>query len=105
MANIKSAKKQAIQSQKRHAINLARKTGVKTAMKKVVTALQDGQSAQDVQQLFNEAQAKCARAKNKGLYHRNTSARKISRLALKIKNHFAQDAQPAQVAPKKAKKA
>jgi len=102
MANTKSAKKAMIKSKKRQAINNARKTGVKTAMKKVVTALQDGKTSQEVQALFNEAQAKCARAKNKGLFHCNTSARKVSRLALKIQKHFAAPATEAQ--PKSAKK-
>ena len=90
MANTKSAKKQILQSQKRNAINVARKTGIKTAIKKVMTALQEGKTEQEVQVFFNDAQAKCARAKCKGVLHRKTSARKISRLALKIKKHFLQ---------------
>jgi small subunit ribosomal protein S20 len=89
MANIKSAKKQAIQSKKRHAINLARKSAVKTSLKKVNDALQDQLPADKVQALFNDAQACCARAKGKQVYHAKTVARKISRLALKINKHFA----------------
>lgn len=89
MANIKSAKKQAVQSQKRHSINLARKSSVKTAMKKVVDALTAGKTASEVQALFNDAQSQCARAKGKNVYHPKTTARKVSRLALKIQKHFA----------------
>ncbi len=89
MANVKSAKKQAIQAKKRHAINTARKSSVKTAMKKVVDALTSGKSVQDVQLLFNDAQSQCARAKGKNVYHPKTTARKVSRLALKIQKHFA----------------
>lgn len=89
MANIKSAKKQAVQAQKRHSVNLARKSAVKTAMKKVVDALNSGKTAAEVQTLFNDAQSQCARAKGKHVFHPKTSARKVSRLAIKIQKHFA----------------
>ncbi len=89
MANIKSAKKQAIQAKKRQVINTARKSSVKTAIKKVVDALTAGQTAQQVQVLFNDAQSQCARAKGKNVLHPKTTARKVSRLALKIQKHFA----------------
>lgn len=89
MANIKSAKKQAVQAQKRRVINLARKSSVKTAMKKVVDALTAGKTASEVQALFNDAQSQCARAKGKNVFHPKTTARKVSRLAIKIQKHFA----------------
>jgi small subunit ribosomal protein S20 len=92
MANIKSAQKQAVQAEKRHAVNTARKSSVKTAMKKVVDALAAGQTAQAVQVLFNDAQSQCARAKGKNVLHPKTTARKVSRLALKIQKHFAASA-------------
>lgn len=88
MANIKSAKKQAIQSKKRHGINLARKTAVKTALKKVIVALDAGKTKDEILVLFNDAQAQCARAKGKGIFHANTAIRKVSRLALKINEKF-----------------
>ena len=89
MANIKSAKKQAVQAKKREAINTARKSSVKTAMKKVIDAMVAGKSATEVQALFNDAQSQCARAKGKNVFHPKTTARKVSRLALKIQKHFA----------------
>ncbi|OGB85961.1 30S ribosomal protein S20 [candidate division TM6 bacterium RIFCSPHIGHO2_12_FULL_38_8] len=89
MANIKSAKKQAIQAKKRETINTARKSSVKTAMKKVIDALVAGKPAAEVQVLFNDAQSQCARAKGKNVFHPKTTARKVSRLALKIQKHFA----------------
>lgn len=92
MANTKSAKKQAIQSEKRRVINVARKSSVKTAMKKVMTAIEEGKSQQDVQELFNVAQSFYARAKGKGVVHGNTASRKVSRLALRIQSHFAKAA-------------
>lgn len=84
MANIKSAKKKAKQDIKRTHVNLARKSAVKTAIKKVLTALEENASETQVVKLFNDAQAQIARAKNKGMLHANTAARKISRLAQRI---------------------
>jgi small subunit ribosomal protein S20 len=84
MANIKSAQKKARQDIARHEINLARRTAVKTAIKKVVTALEKGADAQTALMLMREAEAKLARAKSKGVIHANTAARKISRLAKRI---------------------
>lgn len=89
MANTKSAKKQAIKSEKRRAINLARKTNLKTAIKKVRTAVADKLSPEQIANLMRQAEAKLARAKNKGTIHKRTAARKISRLALLVKTHSA----------------
>jgi len=97
MANKQSAKKAARQSIKRHAINLARKTAIKTAFKKVSTAMQQGKTEAEIQQLFNDAQSKCARAKGKGTLHAKTASRKVSRLALKMKAHFAAPAEAKEV--------
>lgn len=84
MANIKSAKKQAKQDIFRTKVNLTRKTALKTAVKKVMVALEKKEDMAKVLELFNDAQAKLARAKGKGLLHRNTAARKVSRLALRV---------------------
>jgi len=81
MANIKSAKKRAKQNEKRRLINLSRKTGVKTATKKVFDALKGETSVEETKKLLRDAEAKIARARGKGVLHRNTAARKISRLA------------------------
>ena len=83
MPNIKSAKKRAVQSEKRRTINYARKSSIKTAVKKVLDAV----AAKDVEQarsLLKEAQAKIARASGKSVLHRKTAARKMSRLAKKV---------------------
>ena len=81
MANIKSAKKRAKQNIYRRGINLARKTSLKTAEKKFLTALGKGE---DVAVLLKDVESKIARAKGKGLVHANTASRKISRLAKKV---------------------
>jgi small subunit ribosomal protein S20 len=84
MANTKSAQKQARQNIKRHKKNLARKTGIKTAVKKVLTAIEQDATIEEMQKLFRDAEAKLARAKSKGVFHANTVRRKISNLAKKV---------------------
>lgn len=90
MANTKSAQKQVLQNEKRRLINLARKSAIKTSFKKVVAALEAGKTKDEVTVLFNEVQAKYARAKSKGLFHAKTASRKVSRLAQKINQTFAE---------------
>ncbi len=83
MANIQSAKKRARQEIVRRQRNLARKTAIKTAVKKVLAAV----SAQDYEasvELLKTAEAQFKRAKGKGVLHANTADRKVSRLAIKV---------------------
>ena len=84
MANNKSAKKRVLQNEKRRIKNCARRSAIKTAVKKVLTAIESTSTTANVEVLFNDAQAKIARAKGKGLLHRNTAARKVSRLAKRV---------------------
>ncbi len=85
MPNIKSSKKRDKQAEERRVRNYARKSDVKTAVRKVLDAVanKDADTAKD---LLRIAQAKLARAKGKGLFHRNAVARKMSRLAKKVKD-------------------
>ena len=83
MPNIKSAKKRVLQTEKRQLRNQARKSSLKTAIKKVVVALELN-DVQASKALLVAAESKIARAKGKGLLHPNTAARKISRLAKKV---------------------
>lgn len=91
MANKKSAKKRVLQNKKRRAINMARKSAIKTAVKKVTVALTEGKAKAEVQTLFQDVQAQFARAKSKGTVHANKAARKVSRLAKQINVTFAQE--------------
>jgi small subunit ribosomal protein S20 len=81
MANIKSAKKQARQAEVRRVTNMARKTAIKTAIKKAQAAIEAGNDLAAVQQLLRDAESKIARAKGKGVLKANTAARRISGLA------------------------
>jgi len=86
MANTKSAKKRVLQTVKRQLRNQARKSSIKTAIKKVVVAIDPAGLAdiETAKSLLVLAESKIARAKGKGLMHRNTAARKISKLAKKV---------------------
>ena len=79
MANIKSAKKRILVNETRAARNKSIKSRVKTAMKKVEAAV-----AANNKELANEtlkdAIAEISKAGSKGVYHKNTCARKVSRL-------------------------
>lgn len=85
MPNIESAKKRAKQSEVRRQRNVARKSDVKTAIRKVMDAV-ESKDMEQAKELLTIAQAKLARAKGKGLYHINTVARKMSQLAKKVKS-------------------
>lgn len=83
MPIIKSAKKRAKQTIKRYQINLARKSALKSAVKKVITAIEE-KNAEQARTFLKEAESQIARAKGKHLLHKNTAARKISRLAKRV---------------------
>ena len=76
MANIKSAKKRVITSQVRADRNKAIKSRVKTYVKKVVAA---GDKAA-AEAALPVAIAEISKATSKGIFHKNTAARKVSRI-------------------------
>lgn len=86
MANLKSAKKAAKQSEKRRIINQNRRSDVRTAIKKVMVAISQSDSVENVKSLCKVAEAKLARSKNK-ILHSNAADRKISRLAKRVSNY------------------
>jgi small subunit ribosomal protein S20 len=90
LANTRSAEKRNRQSQKRRVRNQGVRTRVKTAVKKVRESLERGEVAA-AQQAFIAAARIIDQASSKGVVHRNTASRKISRLASAV----------AKAAPKK----
>jgi small subunit ribosomal protein S20 len=80
MANIKSAKKRILVNSKKALRNKMTKSQTKTAIKKVVTAAATGDKAL-AQAALVKAISSIDRATIKGIYHRNTASRKISRLS------------------------
>jgi small subunit ribosomal protein S20 len=79
----KSAEKRLRQTEKRTAVNGARMSRVRTFVKKVETAIETGDKAA-AQSALQEAQPELHRATSKGVMHRNTVARKLSRLSARI---------------------
>ena len=84
MANTASARKRIRQSVKRTALNHARKSRMRTFVKKVETAIAGGNKQEAVAAL-QAAQPEMQRAAGKGVVHHNTIARKLSRLSTRIK--------------------
>ena len=77
MANIKSAKKRVLTSQIRADRNKAVKSRVKTYVKKVDAAVAAGDKAAAA---LPVAIGEISKAASKGIYHKNTAARKVSRI-------------------------
>ena len=84
MANIKSAKKRAKQTVVRNARNVAQRSMLRTAVKKVIKAL-DANDAASAETAFASAQPLLDRMAARGLIHRNKAARHKSRLTARIK--------------------
>ncbi|MCR9256642.1 MAG: 30S ribosomal protein S20 [Alphaproteobacteria bacterium] len=84
MANIKSAQKRIRQTERRNAINTARKSRIRTFVKKVEKALAAGDK-EAAMSAFKDAQPELQRGVTKGVLHKNTVARKISRMNAAIK--------------------
>ncbi|MBE5935086.1 MAG: 30S ribosomal protein S20 [Lachnospiraceae bacterium] len=85
MANIKSAKKRIKVTETKTLRNKAIKSGVKTAIKKVDAAVAAGDKELAQANLLN-AISVIDKATTKGVYHKNTSARKVSRLTKAVNN-------------------
>lgn len=84
MANHKSSKKRIRRNARRAEINGARMSRIRTFIKKIELALQDGNAAEAETALKN-AQPEIHRGVSKGILHKNTASRKLSRLSSRIK--------------------
>ena len=84
MANTASARKRIRQIERRTARNQARKSRMRTFIKKVETAIASGDKSGAADAL-RAAQPELQRAATKGVVHQNMVARKISRLSARIK--------------------
>ncbi|MFP3029348.1 MAG: 30S ribosomal protein S20 [Arsenophonus sp.] len=85
MANIKSAKKRAIQSEKRRQHNASRGSMVRTFIKKVYLAIASGDK-EAAQKAFKNMQPIVDRHASKGLIYKNKAARHKANLAAQIKS-------------------
>ncbi|MCM1001287.1 MAG: 30S ribosomal protein S20 [Wolbachia endosymbiont of Melophagus ovinus] len=84
MANHKSAKKMIKVIAKRTLINKMRKSKTRTAIRKLVDIIKSGDK-ENVIIAFRNAESNLHKCVNKGVIHKNTAARKISRLNAKVK--------------------
>ena len=83
MPHHKSAEKRLRQSEKRTAVNRSRLSRVRTFVKNVESAIATGDK-NAAQSAFRLAEPELHRATTKGVMHRNTVARKLSRLSARI---------------------
>jgi small subunit ribosomal protein S20 len=84
MANTSSAKKATRKIARRTAINKNRRSRVRTYVRQVEEALAAGDKAA-AEAAFKAAQPELMRAATKGVLHKNTASRKVSRLANRLK--------------------
>jgi len=84
MANHASAKKRVRRNARRTIINTARKSRMRTFIKKVEQAVDSG-DAKAAQEALQKVQPELSRGVAKGVIHKNTAARKMSQLSAKVK--------------------
>ena len=84
MANTPQSKKRARQNQTRFAINKARRSRIRTFLRKVEEAIASGDKAAS-ESALRAVQPELMRGVSKGVLHKNTAARKMSRLSARVK--------------------
>ena len=84
MANTPQSKKRARQNERRFAVNKARRSRIRTFLRKVEEAIASGDKDAATTAL-RAAQPELMRGVTKGVFHKNTASRKISRLSSRVK--------------------
>lgn len=84
MANTPQSKKRARQTERRTDVNKARRSRIRTYLRKVEEAIASG-NADAARDALKSAQPELMRGVTKGVVHKNTAARKISRLSARVK--------------------
>ena len=84
MANTPQAKKRARQNEARFAVNKARRSRIRTYLRKVEEAIASG-NKDDALAALRAAQPELMRGVTKGVFHKNTASRKVSRLTARVK--------------------
>ena len=84
MANTPSAKKRIRTTLRKTDINKSRRSRIKTFVRKVEDAL-ESKDAKSAMESLKAAQPEIMRGVTKGIFHKNTASRKISRLSSRIK--------------------
>ena len=84
MANTPQSKKRARQNERRYAVNKARRSRIRTYLRRVEEAIGAGDK-DAAQTALRAAQPELMRGVTKGVFHKNTAARKMSRLSSRVK--------------------
>lgn len=84
MANTSSAKKRVRRDETKTAVNISRRSRIRTYIKKVEVAIEGG-NKEAANAALKSAQPELMRGVTRGIYKKNTAARKISRLSRRIK--------------------
>ena len=84
MANTPQAKKRARQNERRFAVNKARRSRIRTFLRNVEEAIESGDKEAATAAL-RAVQPELMRGVSKGIFHKNTASRKMSRLASRVK--------------------
>ncbi|MCH1386972.1 MAG: 30S ribosomal protein S20 [Rhodobacteraceae bacterium] len=84
MANTPQSKKRARQSERRADVNKSRRSRIRTFLRKVEEAIESGDRNAATAAL-RAAQPELMRGVTKGIFHKNTAARKMSRLSARVK--------------------
>ena len=84
MANIKSAKKRVLVAERNRLKNVAVKSEIKTAIRKTLELAQAKNEA-ELKTAMSHAYKLCDKAVSKGVLHKNTAARRVSRLSARVK--------------------
>ncbi|MEZ5771214.1 small subunit ribosomal protein S20 [Defluviimonas denitrificans] len=85
MANTPQSKKRARQAERRQDVNKARRSRIRTFLRKVEEAIASG-NHETATAALRAAQPEMARGVAKGVVHKNTLARKMSRLSARVKS-------------------
>lgn len=84
MANTAQSKKRARQNARRLDVNKARRSRIRTFIRKVEEAIASGDKTA-AEHALRAAQPELMRGVSKGVFHKNTASRKVSRLASRVK--------------------
>ncbi|RDC60799.1 30S ribosomal protein S20 [Alteripontixanthobacter maritimus] len=83
MANTPQAKKRIRRNNRRAEVNGARMSRIRTFLKRVEAAIESG-NADDAKTALRAAQPELARGVARGVFHKNTASRKMSRLSKRV---------------------
>mgnify|MGYP005628267189 FL=1 len=85
MANTAQSKKRARQNERRATVNKSRRSRIRTFLRKVEEAISNGDKSA-ASAALTAVQPELMRGVSKGIFHKNTAARKMSRLSARVKN-------------------